>query len=83
MNGLVQEPDGGFDSWQDEQDFDYHRTESAVIDYINGCIDYEKLDAAIESGEEIEFDGVFDDLDEEEFAAAEEHITAYINAQVE
>ena len=53
MNEFVQEPDGGFESWREEQDFEYHRTKSAVIDYINSCIDYDKIDTAIESGDEI------------------------------
>ena len=47
---MVQEDAESFSSWADKQDFDYDRTESEVVDYLNESIDYDELDRVIRGG---------------------------------
>jgi len=78
MGDIITEPEGGFESWKESQDFDYHRDESAVIDYMNSCIDYRKLDTSIEEDDDTDVAESFDSLDEDELAVVESHIDEYI-----
>lgn len=85
LSDLLQENAPTFEEWLGDQDFDYQRTESKVVDYVNGTIDYEKLDGAIEEASEIEgWEAYFDQCgmkEESEKAAAKNHIRAYVKAR--
>lgn len=76
-----------FDEWREAQDFEYHRTASEVVDYVNENIDYETLDQLIENGETetIDWDNLYDTFDispdSDEANAAKTHIEGYIGAK--
>ncbi len=53
ISAVVHSPERTFDDWRAEQDFDYQRIESAVIDYVNQHIDYDELDAAVRDGADV------------------------------
>jgi hypothetical protein len=81
MSDIIREPDGGFGEWKENQNFDYQRTRTAVMDYINNCIDYATLDMAIEQDEDIAVASEFSSLDEDGVELAQEHIRQYIGAK--
>ena len=76
-----------FSDWKEQESFEYQRTESEVVDYLNDFISYDELDAIIENGETdtIEWDQLFTKFDitsdSEEARFARKHITAYIDAK--
>lgn len=79
-----------FSSWEENQDFDYHRMESAVIDYVNIFIDYAELEAAIEDSDRPDLEGwetLFDKLgfeqDSDKSQAAKNHIESVISAKTQ
>lgn len=85
---VVGEPAEEFSAWHKNQDFDYHRTESAVIDYINEYIDYEKLDTVVEESTDLTvtgFENVFDEfgipVDSNESKAVRQHIKLYVEKE--
>lgn len=47
---MVQDDAPDYDEWLATQDYDYGRTESAVVDYVNEAIDYDELDRTIVGG---------------------------------
>lgn len=43
-----------FEEWASRQDFDYSRTESKIVDYVNAAVDQEKLDDTVSEASEID-----------------------------
>ena len=88
ISTVVKDSVEDFSSWEQNHDFDYHRVESAVVDYINASIDYTELDKHIDQGEALEIEGwnkLFQSFDIEQDSsasnAAKKHINAYIKAR--
>lgn len=48
LHEAVQKPEEEFSTWMDKQDFDYQRKQSAVMDYLNEHIDYDKLNEIVD-----------------------------------
>lgn len=85
---VASEPAETFESWKEAQDHDYHRTESALVDYVNSHIDLTELDSRIaesESATVTEFAALFELLGVDESSDAaesvEETITTYVSKQ--
>ena len=63
-----------FEEWIDEQDFDYQRTESKVVDYVNETVDYENVESLEGWSEYLDQCGI--EEESEKAAAAKKQITA-------
>lgn len=86
ISAVVRSPEQEFADWRAEQDFDYQRIESAVIDYVNQHIDYDELDAAVRDGADIGgLDTACEELgfypDSSEAVAVKQHFRAYVTKQ--
>jgi len=86
ISAVVHSPKQEFPDWREEQDFDYQRTASAVIDYANEHINYTELDAAIADSADIsELSRACEKLgfhpDSSEAETVTRHVEAYISAQ--
>jgi hypothetical protein len=74
------------DGWVEEEEFDYTRRESEVVDYLNTVIDYDVLDEKLDDYDaDTEIAGWGDifsnceiEKDSDESTAATTHITSYI-----
>jgi len=80
---VVQEDAPTFEEWLNNQDFDYSRVESEVIDYVNNTINYDKLEDSVTKASEIDgWEAYFEDCGIEEESkratAVKSHIRAYI-----
>lgn len=83
MSEVLQKDAPTFEDWLDGQDFDYQRTESKIVDYVNSVIDYETLDDALPEASDIEgWEAFFEqcgiEKESERAVAAKNHITAYV-----
>lgn len=58
IDEAVQKPEKDFTEWRKNQDFDYQRKQSAVMDYLNEHVDYEKLDEIVNNNEGSEVAGL-------------------------
>jgi hypothetical protein len=89
ISAVVRSPEQEFPDWREEQDFDYQRTASAVIDYTNEHIDYNELDAVVAENADntdiSELSRVYKMLgfhaDSSEAETVTRHVEGYISAQ--
>jgi hypothetical protein len=75
-----------FKQWEENQDFDYQRTESKIVDYINSTMHYGKLDDEIEKeasidGWEAFFERCGIKKESARASVVREHIRAYVDAR--
>ncbi len=83
---IVSDDTISFQTWQEEQDHEYHRINSEVVDYLNDFVDYDTLDRIAEENGDVEWQESLCQVsgmnrDSDEFDMARTHITTYINAQ--
>lgn len=88
LTDVVQEDAPTFEEWLSDQDFEYSRVESEVIDYVNGTIDYDELEDSVEKASEIEgWEAYFEDCgieqESDRATAAKNHIRAYVEINSE
>jgi len=77
------------DVWVEKQEYEYSRTASEVIDYLNTVIEYETVDDAVgeySNGTDLVQWGAFLDKcgmeqDSDEARVARNHVTSYFDAR--
>ena len=76
-----------FEAWLSEQEFEYTRPESEIIDYIHENIDYNELTRSFTNPSEVDgWEEFFKECGiekESERAAAKKHIKVYVNVESE
>jgi len=76
-----------FSDWREQQDFDYERVDSEIIDYVNSSLNYDVLDKLIDNNatDEIAWDKLFHQFgipkDSDKSRTVRRHIESYINTQ--
>lgn len=85
LTDALKEESPTFEEWSEDQDFEYSRVQSKVVDYVNSTLDHEKIEDEIAEASEIEgWDTFFEQCgiaEKEERDAAKDHIRAYVNAR--
>lgn len=91
LKQFVKEEAPPLDAWVEEQEYEYSRTASEVVDYLNAALDYSIVDDAIEEynagtdltgwGDMFEACGI--ETDSDEASVARTHVTSYFDARSE
>jgi len=88
QQSILREDTISFAEWRDQQEFEYQRVNSEVVDYLNEFLEYDTIDMIIEQvGEaDVEWEESLHEAsgmsrDSDNFETARTHITAYISAQ--
>lgn len=89
LKQFIKEEAPQLDEWVEGQEYEYSRTASEVVDYLNAVIDYSIVDDALEeynagtdlTGWSDMFDVCGIELDSDEASVARNHVTSYFDAR--